>query len=202
MTATSKSLSAESLALAMRSLAIRLLENNADPMDIVVCGGSALILTHLIPRTTKDVDIVALLKNGILCSPDPMPDSLLKAVKECAEDLGLPPNWLNNGPSKGEGGLFQMGLPVGFTDRLHATRYGPRLVVHCIDRVDQIHFKLYAAVDTGGYHITDLLALKPTPQEMGTAARWAMSHDVSEGFAAVLKTLLRKLGYENVADRL
>jgi hypothetical protein len=202
MTATNKALASESLNLALESLAIRLLENNAEPVEIVVCGGSALILTRLIPRTTKDVDIVALCRNGVLFSPDPMPDCLVKAAKECAEDLGLPINWLNNDPSKGEGGLFQMGLPSGFSDRLHSKRYGPRLVVHCIDRLDQIHFKLYAAVDSGGYHIEDLLELKPLSSELESAARWTMSHDVSEGFASELKKLLRKLGYENVTDRL
>jgi hypothetical protein len=76
------------------------------------------------------------------------------------------------------------------------------MTVHFIDRVDQIHFKLYAAADRGGYHIEDLHALNPSPDELEAAARWAMTHDVSEGFAMVLKRLLRSLGHESVADRL
>ncbi len=76
------------------------------------------------------------------------------------------------------------------------------LTVHFINRVDQIHFKLYASADRGGYHIEDLRALDPTPDEIEAAARWAMTHDVSEGFAMVLKDLLRSLGYADSADRL
>jgi hypothetical protein len=80
--------------------------------------------------------------------------------------------------------------------------YGPLLAVHLIHRVDQIHFKLYASVDRGGYHITDLVALKPTSDEIEAAARWSMTHDVSDGFVVVLKRLLRSIGYDAVAERI
>ncbi len=102
----------------------------------------------------------------------------------------------------GEGGLFQMGLPDGLSGRLHTRQYGVRLTVHFIGRLDQIHFKLYAAADRGGYHITDLQALGPTAEEIEAAARWAMTHDVSSEFATILKHLLRELGYAESADRL
>lgn len=190
------------LDLALRSLAIRLEENRAEVIELVVCGGSALILAGLITRTTQDVDVVALMRQGTLCSPEPFPPSLLLSVQEVAEDLNLPSDWLNNHPSHGEGGLFQMGLPAGFAERLTRHTYGPLLTVHLIHRIDQIHFKLYASVDRGGYHITDLIALKPTPDEIESAARWAMTHDVSEGFVVVLKRLLRSIGYDTVAERL
>jgi hypothetical protein len=127
---------------------------------------------------------------------------LLQAAGEVAEDLALAPEWLNNGPSSGEGGLFQLGLPDGFATRLRSKSYGNALTVHFTNRFDQIHFKLYAAVDRGGYHIEDLHALAPSPSELEAAARWAMSHDVSEGFAMILTNLLRQLGHEDVADRL
>jgi hypothetical protein len=38
--------------------------------------------------------------------------------------------------------------------------------------------------------------------EMEMAARWAMTHDVSDGFRATLRDMLSKLGYGDVADRL
>lgn len=197
-----RSLDRAALDLAMKSLAIRLSENHSEPVEIVVCGGSALILTGMIPRTTKDVDIIALMRAGHLASPAPLPDELLRAAKEVAADLGLDDNWLNNGPSRGEGGLFQMGLPAGFAARLTSSTYDERLTVHYIHRVDHIYFKLYASVDRGGYHIEDLRALDPTSEELEAAARWCMTHDVSAGFRMVLKRLLRELGYEAVADRL
>lgn len=195
-------MNSEMLEKALQLLAIRLKSNNADPVELVLCGGSALILNRLVARVTRDVDVVALIRNGILSSPDPLPDDLVAAAGEVAEDLNLQEAWLNNGPSRAEGGLFQMGLPEGFVDRLTAREYGPFLRVHLISRFDQIHFKLYAAVDRGGYHIQDLLSLEPTNEEIESAARWAMTHDVSEGFAKVLRHMLVELGYEHVAERL
>lgn len=195
-------LDSDALNLAFESLAIRLEENEAEPVELVVCGGSALIMMGAVARTTKDVDVLALARAGILESPDPLPDTLRQAAAEVAEDLGLPGDWLNNGPSRGEGGLFQMGLPAGLCQRLHPKSYGPFLTVHLIHRLDQIHFKLYAAADRGGYHVADLQALHPTTDELVQAARWTMTHDVSDGFAMVLKDMLRKLGYGEVAERL
>lgn len=190
------------LDLALRSLAIRLEAGKTDPIGLVICGGSALILAGLLPRTTCDVDVVALMREGLLATPDPLPPHLTLAVQEVAEDLNLAHDWLNNGPSRGAGGLFQMGLPGGFRERLHRFDYGDRLSVYTIHRLDQIHFKLYAAVDRGGYHISDLESLDPTPDELHSAARWAMTHDVSEGFAMLLRTLLRRIGHGTVSDRI
>jgi hypothetical protein len=190
------------LDLALRSLAIRLDQNKAAPVELVVCGGSALILTALVTRTTRDVDVVALLHHQVLCSPAPLPEDLQQAVREVAEDLLLPDTWLNNGPSRDEGGLFQLGLPDGLADRLTHRVYGERLIAHFIGRLDQIYFKLYAAVDRGGYHIKDLLALQPTDEELAGAGRWAMTHDVSDPFASILKSLLRSIGHGTVAERL
>lgn len=198
----STSLSNSTLRLAFESLAIRLKENASQPLEIVVCGGAALILTGVVTRVTTDVDILALMSNGSLLSPDPLPEPLLQAAVEVAEDLDLPHDWLNNGPSKGEGGLFQMGLPEGIGPRLRPRSYGSALTVHFTHRIDLIHFKLYAAADRGGYHIEDLLALAPSPSELETAARWAMTHDVSPGFVTIVADLLRQLGHEDVADRL
>jgi len=133
--------------------------------------------------------------------PDPLPPALLQAVAEVATVLGLEANWLNNGPSRGDGGLFRMGLPAGFAERLRDVRYGPCLTVFYISRVDQIHFKLYTAVDRGGYHMRDLEILNPTDDELVQAARWAVQHDVSEDFRALLKGFLREIGHEAAANR-
>ena len=162
-----------------------------------------MIVLELLPRTTTDVDIVAMLDaSKKLVAPVPLPDSLLRAAHEVARTMELPENWLNNGPSRDEGGLFQMGLPEGFQERLHAQDYGAYLSVYFIDRLDQIHFKLYAAVDCGGYHISDLEALQPTEGELTRAARWTLIHDVSPGFLMLLKKLLESIGYGNVAEKL
>ena len=197
----SEALSEQQLDRVFRLLSGRLERNEAAPVGMVVCGGAAMIVTGLLSRTTTDVDIVALVDDSQrLVAPVPLPDWLLQAAREVAETMHLPQDWLNNGPSRDEGGLFQMGLPEGFQERLHARQYGDHLTVHFINRIDQIHFKLYAAVDRGGYHISDLDALRPTDAELTQAARWALTHDVSPGFKILLKRLLEALGYENVAE--
>ena len=189
---------------ALSLLAGRLDLAQTDPVRLVICGGSALIAMSLRRRTTRDMDVVALLSAAQEpISPDPLPDFLLRAADQVARDLGLFEGWLNNGPSRGEGGLFQMGLPEGLVGRLTEKKYGPRLAVYLIGRLDQIHFKLYAAADQrDGTHLNDLKALHPTAAELEAAARWAMTHDVSEGFKMVLKELLTQLGHESVAERI
>lgn len=195
-----KPINQASLDQALALLAGRLELSQSEPVGLVVCGGSALIAMGLRQRTTRDVDVVALMSANQRVNPDPLPDFLLTAAEQVARDLGLPTGWLNNGPSRGEGGLFQMGLPAGFVGRLTGKNYGSRLAVHFIGRLDQIHFKLYAAADQrDGTHLTDLKALDPSAAQLEAAARWAMTHDVSEGFKMVLKELLTQLGHEPVA---
>jgi hypothetical protein len=176
---------------------------NASPLGLVVCGGAALIATGLHMRTTLDVDIVALAdERQNLFAPSPLPEALCRAARNVEQAMGLPEEWLNNGPSRDHGGLFQMGLPHGLRERLLTRAYGEHLTVHFIGRLDQIHFKLYAAVDRGGYHIGDLEALHPTDDELVAAAQWAMTHDVSDGFRQLLIKLLEALGHEDAARRL
>jgi len=189
---------------AFRLMGQRLQLEDAGTFHIVVCGGASPIAASLVSRTTRDVDVVALLDaDGQLVSPDPLPEDLLDVAATVADDLALPANWLNNGPSRGIGGLFQMGLPEGLLARLSRRDYGPKLSVHFVGRLDQIFFKVYAAVDQGpGRHVADLTALQPTDSEMEAAARWAMTHDVSDGFRMVLKQMISVLGYSHVAEAL
>lgn len=197
-------LTKEALERAFKLLSGRLDLMQAEPVRLVICGGSALIAMGLRQRTTNDADVIAVLNaTGELASPDPLPPFLLEASALVARDLGLKENWLNNEPSRNDGGLFQMGLPVGFADRLTKQVFGPRLAIYFIGRLDQIHFKLYAAADQrDDTHIADLRALKPTEAELEAAAHWAMTHDVSEGFRMVLIELLKQMGYESVAKNI
>ena len=200
----SHEISKELLDRTFKLLSGRLDLMRSDPVRLVVCGGSALIATGLRQRTTTDADVVALLSaTGELLNPDPLPAFLLEASAQVARDLGLKENWLNNEPSRNDGGLFQMGLPAGFVERLTRQVFGSRLMVYFIGRLDQIHFKLYAAADQrDDTHIADLRALKPTDAELLAAARWAMTHDVSEGFRMVLTELLNQIGYASVAKNI
>jgi hypothetical protein len=124
---TSPSLSKDNIYKALALLAARLELAQFAPMGLVVCGGAALIATGLRRRTTRDVGMVALLdSNNVLASPDPLPEFLVAAADRVARDLGLFAGWLNNGPSRGDGGLFQLGLPDGFVGRLTRKEFGSR----------------------------------------------------------------------------
>lgn len=88
-------------------------------------------------------------------------------------------------------------------ERVETRKFGKSLTVHFLSRYDQICFKLYAAVDQGiGKHYNDLLLLEPGTEELGNAALWSMTHDVSEGYRQNVKDLLRHMGHEDVAERL
>lgn len=188
----------EKLNQALMLLHERLAFADAPKVSLVVCGGSALIATGLVSRTTQDVDVLAMLRDEDLIDPEPMPDYLISAAEATARTLRLPADWLNCGPAD----LFRMGLPEGTKERLIRMPVGERLTIFYVSRIDQIFFKLYAAVDRGGYHIEDLLQLNPTSDELYEAARWTMTHDVSEGFKMMLCQLLTELGFENVSQRL
>lgn len=188
---------------ALRLLNGRLQLAGAYRFNLVVCGGSALAATGLVVRTTKDVDVVALMdEEGDLLDPEPLPAPLVSAAHDVALDLGLPQDWLNNGPSSGEGGLFRLGLPAGFVERLTWKSVGEKLTIGFISRYDQIHFKLYAAVDqSGSYHAADLRELQPTDEELIAAACWTRTHDPSPGYREGLQWFLKEFGYGHIADR-
>jgi hypothetical protein len=136
-----------------------------------VIGGSGLLALGLIQRATRDVDVVALLRDGDLVHPRPLPPTLVAARDRVGIDFGLAPSWLNEAPAS----LLDFGLPEGFTSRLVRRDYGPTLTAWLASRLDQIHLKLYALADQGpGKHEADLRALEPTRDELITAARWTI----------------------------
>ena len=160
-------------------------------------GGGSLLLLGVIDRPTKDLDIVGLVRNGVLESAAPLPDELGAAVREVADLLGLPADWLNPGPAE----LLRFGLPAGYAARAETRRYGG-LTLLLAGRFDQICFKLYAAVDQGprSKHAADLHRLAPTPDDLLKAARWVRTHDPSEGFRAELHQALTVFGVPDHGD--
>lgn len=188
---------------ALHLLGERLAFSNAPPTALLVVGGSALSISGLVVRTTKDIDVVALVTDaspgkGVLQKAKPLPDYLTAAAELVARDLELGLNWLNADPAD----LLDFGLPDGCLERSEPRDYGSHLRVYFIGRYDQIHLKLYAAVDQGGRHLVDLVTLDPAPDELREAAHWARTHDPSIGFRESLVSLLTQLGYAELADEL
>lgn len=126
----------------------------------------------------------------------PLPVGLKTARDLVARDFSLDPEWLNGGPAD----FLDFELPDGFVDRLVRHDFSPALVVHFASRLDQIHFKLYAAVDEGGpgKHEADLQALDPTDAELIAAARWSRTHDPSPEYVQELRGALEFLEVANV----
>jgi hypothetical protein len=183
----------DSLDEALRVLG-ELLEDRGLPFDLALIGGGALLLVGAIDRPTKDLDVVAIINSDALIRAEPFPAPLTAAVEDVAGALGLPRDWLNPGPAA----LLDLGLPAGFLDRAEVRRYGA-LTVRLASRIDQVAFKLYAAVDQGpqSKHFADLLKLEPTPQELLDSGRWCRTHDPSEGFRAMLVQALAALGVDD-----
>lgn len=99
--------------------------------------------------------------------------------------------WVNGGPTS----LLESGLPEGFEGRLVVRSYDA-LTIHFAGRLDQICFKLYAAVDQGptSKHFADLKRLEPTQKELLIAKKWCLTQDISFEFSVMLAEALRALG--------
>ena len=162
---------------------------------IVVLGGAALNLLAIVDRPTIDVDVLARADDtGAIEPPDPLPDTLRRAIAAVARDRGLLENWMNTTVAD----QWRFGLPPGLAERLEWRRYGA-LRVGIVGRRDLICFKLYASADQTGpdnVHVRDLLALKPNPEDLEWAAEWVRAQDSSPEFHAVVA---RVVAYVQVA---
>lgn len=183
-------LGAETLPNALSTLG-SLLEQRNLSFEAVAIGGSGLLLLGASVRPTKDLDLAALVTDGRYVSADPLPPDLQQAVEDVAVPLGLPPDWLNAGPTS----LLDFGLPDGFESRTVREVFGG-LTLHIASRLDQIHLKFYAAAGDGprSKHFADLQLLEPTDAELIQAAAWCLTHDPSDGFRSQMRGALRALG--------
>ncbi len=180
----------DALEEALSMLGAVLLERNA-PFSLLVIGGSGLLLLRLVDRPTGDVDVIGVSDNGHYVTIASLPAALEDAAVEVAQALELSNRWLTTGPAS----LMDLGLPRGWEERVSIFQYGA-LEVHALSRVDQICFKLYAAVDRGpdDKHFNDLRTLEPSEDELRMAAQWAVTHDHSPAFRNELIGCLGVLG--------
>lgn len=171
-----------------------LLAAEGERAHIVILGGAALNLLGIVHRTTRDVDVLAVASPGAgrgrpkLKRPVPLPEPLRRAAATVARDFQLPPDWLNTDVA----GQWDTGLPPGLGKRVQWRSFHS-LEVGVVDRRDLVFFKLYAAADSRGpesVHYQDLLALKPSDEELDAAAKWVRAQDPSPAFAGDLQRLL------------
>jgi hypothetical protein len=164
--------------------------------DVVLVGGANLLLRGVIERPTRDGDLLGQrLDSGDVVAMDELPPDLARAVADVALAYGLAPDWLNTGPAS----LVALGLPPGFASRLSCRTFGG-LSIWSAGRYDMVCFKLYAAADhwpSQDRHLADLMAMRPTREELVSAARWARTHDPSPAFRSMLVGVLATLGVED-----
>jgi hypothetical protein len=184
----------------LEALNAELVRLEAPHYEPCVIGGTALGVLGLVSRPTKDVDVVALgtpIADRLhLAKAEPLPEPLSRAIAAVGRQLSVSSDWLNTGPAD----LMDQGLPDGFVDRLESRTYGERLTVHYAGRFDQVCLKTYAAADVAGRHLTDLVALRPTANEMVVALAWARRQDPSEGFREMLAGLADYLEVPDALD--
>ena len=178
---------------ALRALG-EILASQGENVGVVVVGGTALIMQGFVVRATRDVDVIAIShdppvqERKAIEPPEPLPESLLRAILRVARDYNLPDDWMNTTV----GLQWKTGLPSGFEERIHWEQYGG-LWLGFADRYDLIFLKLYAAADSEGpssVHFQDLMALQPTNEELDAAARWVRSQDPSAPFDRILDQVL------------
>lgn len=148
------------------------LERRGVQCEVVVIGGANLIATELVPRTTDDVDVVAIRRpDGTLASALPLPNELQQAVVIVADVLGLSPYWMNGQSSMD----FHLGLPPGCEQRFTEIRHGG-LMALLAARQDIVAWKLLAAGERygepGDQHLADLRVLRPSRSEIDMGLAW------------------------------
>src|SRR5215469_7210935 len=141
----------------------RALARRGSQHEILLVGGSAMLLGGYGSRTTGDVDIVGLRIGGRFVRAVPLPRDLVEAAAEIGPLFGLHEAWLNPGPTD----LLADGLPDGYERRLDLRSF-EALTVHIVGRADLIALKLLAASEPmrGQRDMTDLRFLAPEPSEL------------------------------------
>lgn len=75
---------------------------DAEPVELLVCGGAALVKLGYISRATEDIDVLALVVGGRGASADPFSSELIAAARRVARDMGMPSDWINPGPASAQ----------------------------------------------------------------------------------------------------
>ena len=168
------------------------------PAWLVVCGGSALQISGIISRSTRDVDVLARRElEGEVSPAYPLPAALKEAASDVARQLGLSDDWLNASTSLFFPDLAT--LPPSFWTDLHNHEFGDSLKVSFVGRTGQILLKLYAVCGREEMRDwEDLLALAPTESEAIAAAQWIRKH--VDGLASLerLQATFLNLGFQDL----
>jgi hypothetical protein len=127
-----------------------------EPVSLLVCGGSALVVSGIVARSTSDVDVIGTRNfDGEISALYPLPEDLTKCADLTGREFGLKSGWLNASASL-FGNLDE--LPQQTWTDLEDREYGSHLKVSFIGRSGQIFLKFDATCDRNeARDIEDLL---------------------------------------------
>ena len=190
----------------LRELNDALAIEGAEPVDWIICGGTALGLLGLVQRPTRDVDVISGWNSATLqliqidCFPPAVERAIVRAAEAHPELQSSGISWVNLGPK----GLLDFGLPPGCTGRLTPRIIGTHLTLRLPDRRDLIAFKLFAAADAShgrqAVHKSDLQALDPNEEELRFAIDWVITiPDRNHQLRTELREFLQERGHEDLA---
>jgi len=184
---------AESLEEALAAVG-ELLAAEGERSAIVVVGGATMNLLGIVRRSTSDVDVIARAYRDArgdwrLEPAEPFPAALDRAIRTVARDLGLTEGWMNTVV----GAQWLHGLPPGLAEDMVWRNYGEGLDVGLVGRRTLIALKLFAAADgdPGSVHAQDLVALRPTEEELESAAVWVRTQDAAAEWASLVEEVIR-----------
>ena len=169
-----------------------------EPLDIMVCGGMALILQGLIDRRTRDIDGMALviMENGEYVLKKPLLKKPFKdAIQRVAAVYGITRHWLSFQART----LLDNSLPEGIIERAEVRRYGEKLTVRLISHYDQVHLKLKAAISRKGPDAGDIKEIGASEEDIAAAARWCLElgYPIEE-----VRGALERIGYGEISERI
>lgn len=174
-------------------------EGGSDPIDILVCGGMALIMQDLVVRPTTDIDGIGCVVDEegslVLRSPD-MQHAFRQARERVAAANELGNRWINFQSRT----LIDNGLPEGILERALKSQYGPKLRIRLCSRVDIVALKMWAALDPKrDVDLKDLLSLKVKRDEAEFGARYCLGNQAEKNQVA---KVLEAIGHDEMAREL
>lgn len=192
--------------LLLKELNDALAIEGAEPVEWIICGGTALSIRRLVARTTRDLDVIsgwsttALEVVPLEAFPPPVERAIDRVAAAHPELRTSGTRWVNLGAR----GLLTFGLPPGFTARLTRLRVGDRLALEVPDRRDLVALKLLAAVDPlqrrQTIHQADFRTIDPEDGEIRFAIDWvATIPDPNHQIRAELREFLQELGRDDLA---
>ncbi|GMQ82877.1 MAG: hypothetical protein BMS9Abin05_2343 [Rhodothermia bacterium] len=159
---------------------------------LIIVGGANLNVMNIVARTTKDVDVIAQTEGEgdelTIRSPLPFPEPLTQAIETVARDFNISSDWMNAEVAA----QWNVGMPDTILDDLTWRKYSA-LKVGFAGRQTIISLKLFAAADRSpaSVHAQDLVALRPTDDELLHAADWVKTQDASEHFSSLVDDVIR-----------